>query len=360
MLTPSSSFCRTKQSGFTIVEIMVGLAIGMLASIVIMQVFSQFETQKRTSTGTSDAQTNGSIALFTLSRDLQQAGYPLITYSNSPLKCTTLKDEGVDANINRLAPVTIVDGIAAVGINASDSITLRYGTSTMGGIPANITAIASPTPNDVTVANHFGCLVGDKVLITNVTACALTTVDATSAVATPPATITLRNMSVVATGSTLACLGTWNEITYALNNGNLERNGVPIVVGIVNLQAQYGISAAGLVNTDPNFNQITQWVNASGSWATPSVTDRNRIKAVRIALIARNSKIESSAVSSACSSINSASPTGVCAWEGNLTSPAPSVDLSNGNALPDWAQYRYRVFEIIVPLRNVIWSKDSL
>jgi len=358
MLKPNQLIYRAKQSGFTIVEIMVGLAIGMLASIVIMQVFTQFETQKRTSTGTSDAQTNGSIGLFTITRDLQQAGYPLITYSNSPLKCATLTDGGVAANINQLSPVTIVDGVAAAGINASDSITIHYGTSTMGGIPSSISAIASPTANDVTVANHFGCAVGDKTLIINGTTCAFTNVSAISAVATPPATITLDNMTSVATGSTLACLGTWNEITYAINNGNLERNGVPIVVGIANLQAQYGIAAVGLSNIDPNFNQITQWVNASGSWAAPSVTDRNRIKALRISLIARNAKIESSAVSATCSSINSASPTGVCAWAGNVTSPAPSVNLSTAD--PKWAQYRYRVFETIIPLRNVIWSKDSL
>jgi len=286
-----------------------------------------------------------------------------MTLTNSPLKCTALTDEGVAVNLDRLAPVTIVNGIAAAGINASDSITIRYGTSTMGGVPSSITAVASPTPNDVTVANHFGCTVGDKVLITNGTTCALTSASAISPVPVPPATtpsptITLTNTTAAIPGATLACLGTWNEVSYAVNNGNLERNGVAIVAGVVNLQAQYGISAVGLSNVDPNFNQIIQWVDASGSWATPSIVDRNRIKAVRIAVIARNSKIEPSVVSSACSSINAIAPTGVCAWEGNATSPAPIVDLSVADA--KWAQYRYRVFETIVPLRNVIWSKDSL
>ena len=62
---------RLRQAGFTLVEIMVGMVIGMLATIVILQVLSVFETQKRTTTGTADAQTNGSIALYNISREMQ-------------------------------------------------------------------------------------------------------------------------------------------------------------------------------------------------------------------------------------------------------------------------------------------------
>ena len=60
-----------REAGFTLVELMVGLTIGMLATVVIMQVLSVFEAQKRSTTGTADAQTNGGIALYTITRDLQ-------------------------------------------------------------------------------------------------------------------------------------------------------------------------------------------------------------------------------------------------------------------------------------------------
>ena len=40
------------QAGFSLVELMVGLVIGLMATLVIMQVFSTFEGQKRTTTGT--------------------------------------------------------------------------------------------------------------------------------------------------------------------------------------------------------------------------------------------------------------------------------------------------------------------
>jgi prepilin-type N-terminal cleavage/methylation domain-containing protein len=64
-----------RQKGFTIVELMVGLAIGLIATLVIMQTFSNFEGNKRSTTGIADAQTNGSIGLYMIQRELQFAGY---------------------------------------------------------------------------------------------------------------------------------------------------------------------------------------------------------------------------------------------------------------------------------------------
>ena len=355
-MEPSNDHSTLRQTGFTLVEIMVGLAIGMLATMVIMQVISVFESQKRVTTGTADAQTNGGIALYNIGRELQLAGYPLLPVTNSPLECTTLTFGAT--GIGSISPVTITDGVAASGVSASDTITIRYGNSQMGGVPTQITAMGAPTANDATVDNNLGCAVNDIAIVTNGTTCAMTSVTALSAAGVVPAIITLQNTTAAIAGANLACLGTWNEITYAANNGNLERTvapgaAVPSVTGIVNIQAQYGVSATA------SSNQVTQWVDASGgTWAAPAIGDRNRIKAVRIAVVARNPKIESAAVTTACSSTTTAAPTGLCAWAGSVASPAPTIDLSAGD--PDWLRYRYRVFETIIPLRNVIWSRDTL
>ena len=74
MTNSSITRARSDQAGFSLVELMVGLTIGMLAVIIIVQVMSVFEAQRRTTTGTADAQTNGGIALFTIARDMQMAG----------------------------------------------------------------------------------------------------------------------------------------------------------------------------------------------------------------------------------------------------------------------------------------------
>lgn len=342
-MEPNSRRSPSYQSGFTLVEIMVGMVIGMLATVVIMQVFSVFEAQKRTTTGTADAQTNGGIALYNIGRELQMAGYPLLPVTDSPLECTTLTVNGIaDATTpNRLTPVAIANG-------TSDTITIRYGNSPMGGVPTQIAAMVG---NAATVGNNFGCQTGDITLVTNGTTCAMSS--ATNATSATPTTITLADTTAAITNANLACLGTWNEITYAVNNGNLERNGVPGVAGIVNLQAQYGVSAAA------NSNQVTQWVDATAAtgWNVPTVANRNRIKAVRIAVVARNAKMEPANVTAACSSTTAAAPTGLCAWAGSVAAPAPAIDLSVD---ANWQRYRYRVFETIIPLRNMIWSRETL
>ena len=345
------------QSGFTLIEIMIGLAIGMLLTLVILQVMSVFEAQTRTTSGTADAQTNGGIALYSITREIQMTGYGLLPVTNSAHECTTFSINGVpDPTVpNRLTPVTITSGPAPAG----DTLTLRYGNSNMGGVPTQILVMGAPTANDATVGTNLGCQVGDVSLVTNGTTCAMSSITAVSAVGVVPKTVTLANTTGTALNANLACLGTWNEITYAVNGGNLTRNGVASVPGIVSLQAQYGISNAA------NSNQITQWVEATGAtWSAPSVANRNRIKAIRVAIVARNDRAEMSDVTSACSSTINPAPTGLCAWEGIpsppmvVSSPAPTIDMSVGT--PDWRRYRYRVYETIIPVRNMVWARATL
>lgn len=355
------------QAGFSLVEIMIGLVIGLLVTLVISQVMSVFEGQKRSTTGMADAQTNGAIALYNIGRELQFAGYPIMPtglagVADSPLECTVFTYG--TTGITSISPVTITDGVAATGVNASDTITMRYGDSQSGGVPAIIKA--NPVGQVVSVDNNFGCKVNDISLVSDGINCDLSTVTAVTGTAIPMS-VTLQNTNGATVGTNLSCLGAWNTVIYAVNQttGNLERsvNGaaaVPVVAGVVNIQAQYGVS-----NTVSS-NQVNQWVDANGAWAEPlSVASRNRIKSVRVAIVARNPKIEPAAVTSACSSISAATPSGLCTWAGisvagaiTTASPAPTLDLSPGDT--NWARYHYRVFETVMPLRNIVWSRATL
>lgn len=371
----------TSQTGFSLVELMVGLVIGLLATLVIMQIFSAFEGQKRTTSGNSDAQTSGSVGLYSLQRDTQLAGFglPLYDAANMPLNCTvtpTVDHDGDGGALTApisMSPIDITDGVTATD---SDSVTIRYGTSASGGVPVPV--VGAPALLVATVNNNMACFDDDVVYVVTGNTCAATRVNDNSLdpVATPVrtnfTTITLTTMPAsVADQTSLSCLTRWNQITYQVdtsvaNNPQLTRldtfnNITPtaVVPGVVNIQAQYGISAT------PNSNQITQWVNATGIWATAALTqaNRNRIKAVRVAIIARNGLLEKlPAVSAACSSTATANPTGVCAWDATSAnpinaSPAPGVDLSN---TANWNQYRYKVYETIIPLRNMVWTRARL
>ena len=98
---------------------------------------------------------------------------------------------------------------------------------------------------------------------------------------------------------------------------------------------------------------------SGGTWAAPTVANRNRIKAIRIAVVARNAKIGARRRDGRMQLHDRGRADRRCArGHGSAASPAPTIDLSPGDA--NWARYRYRVFETIIPLRNVIWSKDTL
>jgi type IV pilus assembly protein PilW len=361
------------QTGFSLVELMVGLVIGLIATLVISQAMGVFQGQQRTTSGTADAQTNGGIALFTISRDLKQAGFGLMPMgqagtADSALDCTTVTAT-VNSGVSRINPVDITDGVAVAGVSASDTITIRYGTGRLGGAITTLRedGVAN-TPK--LVASNLGCANGDVVIVMSGGNCTLTKLANNSGVnavtvanAKSGQTVTMLD-AVGSAGNDFACLGAWNEVTYRVFGGNLQVNGTDVVSGVVNLQAQYGVSST------PNSNQINKWVDAGvdadgESWATPTPTLRKRIKAVRIAVVARNPQLENAAVTNECSSTTAASPTGLCAWEGLSTggtiltnSPAPAIDLSPDDA--NWARYHYSVFESIIPIRNTIWAKDTL
>lgn len=373
------------QAGFSLVEILVGLVIGLLASLVIMQVFSVYEGQKRTTTGSADAQTNGSIALYTIGRELRMAGFGLVANTKSPLDCTIV-NPGTPADIS---PVIITDGGAVVG--ASDTIAIHYGNSASGGVPSQIVggvgvAAGLPTANSVGLANNLGCHVGDAALLVNNATCNLTSVTGPTDIAVPPTassppdniSVALLSVNGAANGVYLSCLGSWNTTVFRINpnydptgatgvantQAYLQRSGAPSVADIVNIQAQYGISDTA------TSNQITSWVDATGpTWAAPSVADRNRIKAVHIAVVARNGLYEKGVVTSTCTTAQGTINYGPCAWDDTNfgpASPAPAIDLRNDTLPTDtandqhWQHYRYRVFDTIIPLRNMIWAKSTL
>jgi type IV pilus assembly protein PilW len=368
-----------RQAGFSLVEILVGLVIGLLATLVIMQVFSVFEGQKRTTTGSADAQTNGSIALYTIGREIKMAGFGLIPATNSPLGCTIL-DPGA-TGITDISPVIITDGGAGVG--ASDTITVRYGDTASGGVPSQITKVGLAdglaSDNDVGISNNMGCHVGDVALIVKGATCSLTNVNGPTDIAIPPVASTPANSISVTLDSvpggakdySLSCLGNWVRTVFRVNpnydptgatgaansQAYLERSGDPSVADIVNIQAQYGISASA------NTNQITNWVDAkdglaSGDWGPGlTVPNRNRIKAIHVAVVARNGLLEKDNVTGTCTTVKGTANNGPCAWDDSNYDAAPAINLSND---PNWQRYRYRVFETIIPLRNMIWAKGTL
>lgn len=407
------------QTGFSLVELMVGLVIGLIATLVIMQTFSSFEGTKRSTTGIADAQTNGSIGLYMIQRELQFAGYgiplasgtlPTVTaataansyvfedYTNktpaqiatlqaaavaaynskiaadsaavaqgvnySALKCdSTLPSNTINldtdntstrANATSMVRDIITPVILTDGAN-SDSILVHYGDSTRGAMATDISG-APAGANYVPVDNNMGCRNGDVVLVTRdaSTSCFATKVTTTNVQLNAiPTVVDVLSNAGMAQGDKLACLGNIREVTFDVNVNQLRKTNLttgvqdPVLGEIVSLQAQYGVAATA------NSEIVTAWQDATGIWAPATITvaNRNRIKAVRIALVARNNLLERNVVTQLCSGA-ATGPARLCVFGGNL-------NLA-GALGANWTNYRYRVYEVVVPLRNLLAASPQL
>jgi type IV pilus assembly protein PilW len=151
--------------------------------------------------------------------------------------------------------------------------------------------------------------------------------------------------------------------TYSVNaNGQLQvvnaqagttASTEVLVADVVKLHAQYGVSSAVGVQ------DIQKWVEpvAGGTYETNwnegnlDADKVTRIKAVRLAIVMRSPRLEAGVVTGTCTTAGGVVNNGPCAWEDTVASPAPQIDLS---ADANWQRYRYRVFQTIVPVRNII------
>lgn len=368
------------QAGLSLVELLVGILIGLVATLAISNLFSGFEASKRSIAAGADAQSNGVLAMYYMQRDAQNAGFGLPLYNSadpSPLLCpidTSINQGGVVIN---LSPVVIVDGGAG-----NDIVRIRYGNPASGGASLRATGVmTSPTLD----GRLIGCQENDVILFHQTPTNPSCSLGRLQQVATDRTIQSLSELNTVPTANPVtnlngadwvrfSCLGVWNQYEYAVNAAQeLTRSGgtpdaapfpnsaaVPVTSDIVALQAQYGVSntldpAATSVTASAYLNRVDQWVDATGVYGPGmALIDRNRIRAIRIAVIARDSALQKTTVSQACNG-TAAGLSQVCIWQSDAT-PA-SVDLSG---LANWERYRYRTFEATIPLRNILWNRDAL
>jgi type IV pilus assembly protein PilW len=364
-------YLPTRPSGFSLVELMVGIVIALISSLAILQVFSSYEGQKRSTTAGSEAQENGLMALTQMEQDIHNAGAGVA--DSNTLNCSTTYtylDASTDSPIPNfsLDPVSVSDGAS----NGTDAITIRIGSNFLGSIPSSITKPMPSSSSEFNVDNPSVFKEGDLSIVMqggNCTIQNITTVQTASkkiqhnpgnsAPNNPPNSWkTTYSWPGYSTGAKVKSLGTITARAYSINaSKELQMVATNVASGvsgtaeilakdIVNMQVQYGVAPSGS-------QIVNQWVNPSGgTWAAPTAANVKRIKAVRIVIVARSGKKENSNVTRTCPN-NAGTNNGPCAWQDTAASPAPLIDLSSD---ADWQKYRYKVYQTIVPLRNVIWA----
>ena len=333
-----------RQLGFSLPEIMVGMVIGLLGIIIIMQVTSVFEGQKRTTSSGDDAQNGGAIALYTMQRDIAQAGYgfssanlmgrdfvtPNITFAaSSPLAAVVLNHVNLDSVADAETDTLIV--------TYGNSNSTPEGAVIVNSNPATYNIVGGAAASGVAAAGGgHGFMNGDWVTADdgsgnggNVNTHYLYKVDGVDAITVPVTSpngypIPVLQDTAVGPHPLLYNFGPSPSIlAYAVRNGSLS------VCDYLARACDAGNDADWTALTGGIVSMRAQCIGGS---------------ALRIVLVARNSQIAGAVVTTATPNWN---PNGV---------PAPVATNPAASWGADWNRYRYKTFETIVPIRNAVWK----
>src|SRR6267378_6023998 len=166
-----SSRHRISGRGFSMVELLVAMLIGLIGMIIIFQVFEVSESIKRSTTSGGDAQQNGVIALYTMERDFKNAGMGFndTTFAGCNIIGFDNKRATPDfppAGVTmKLAPVLITSGAATT---APDQIAVLYGSQPQaaGSVPLfSDMGLAQNGAEPLFVTNPFGYSNGDVLVL---------------------------------------------------------------------------------------------------------------------------------------------------------------------------------------------------
>lgn len=380
-----------RAGGFSLIELMVSIVIGLLAILFATKIMTESERTKDGALGGSDSMQNGMMAMFSIGADAEQAGFGL----NDPILAgcdTAFSDRNGYALATVKRGTTDVEPLAAVVIvnndTKPDEISFYSGSSAGGTISLRLVSNYNGGSELSTDRVPYGFAQGDVFVVApedGVGRCALAQVSAITGGANPsisfndtddryndgdlertfPGSATrVFNLGPAAGLS----LHTWlvDKSVLRVRATNLGTSGAAQAVAdnIVSIKAQYGFDRRGAASFDPEQGmQVSEWssdmIDADGDGVIGGAGDYQRVAAVRLAVVARNRTPERPAANGACSATTSALQVFTSNLPSNVDAVPVTLDLSDTAADVSWTCYRYRAFETIVPLRNAGWRPTA-
>jgi type IV pilus assembly protein PilW len=418
MQHPAGVAGRHRLGGFTIVEMMVAMLVGMVVVLSITSVQKAFEGQRRTTTSSNDIDNAGAYVLSQLDGMLRSAGSGFTQAYTQTYGCqlnaanggtTVLPSNAITAQAPfanfltgiggtvRMAPVLIVPAntpLAQLNSTSSSSDVLMIMAG--AGYAANLqTALVAPAPTATTLNMESTAAFGanDLVLLMNPatpTGPAACSIEQVSSAFAPGAGVTalplggnyyatnpvspatfLIGGAAVGIGNPakgnfpvfqVVGVGAGNQLySYDLLNLQGLNPQVPLPIGdsVMELHAKYLTTVTGgngFVGIDPSTGNFAPAQLMNGS--SLASTNLNSIKAVRIGLILKSPLMEklNAGVHVAPAQIQLFSD--LADANGNpltYTRTLSSTNCSNTDPVTSCElDYRYRAVELTVPLRNPI------
>ncbi|MEW7847746.1 PilW family protein [Massilia aurea] len=378
-------------AGFSLVELMVSIVIGLLAVLFATRMMTDSESNKDGALGGSESMQNGMMAMFSISADAEQAGYGL----NDPILagCDTIfhDTKGFDmAKAMRGATETqpLAAAVIVNGGTGPDEVTLYSGSAASGTATMRLVSNYNGGNQIALDRVPYGFAVGDVIVAApedGIGQCALaqisTLTDDTPSLGFADTADRFnagqlgRNFAGSATrifnlgrGANLA-FHTWlvEDGVLRLRATNLGGSGETaqaVADNIVSLKAQYGFDTRAVAAFDPEQGmQVRRWSNtmidADGDGVTGGAGDYQRVAALRIAVVARNKSPERRGANGTCSTTATAPTVFATAQPSGVTAVPVTLDLAVDDDPVGWQCYRYRAFETVVPLRNAGWRPTA-
>lgn len=369
------------------IEIMVGIAIALIATVIIIQVWSVAGSYQRSASGGSDAQQTAAVAMYSLDRIIKQAGAGL-AQGNRVWACeltaeapginnmilpraVAFPDPFADVKLNlRVSPVVIYSSSPREA--GSDVLAVMAGASESGNVDFTFGVSSAAGVSEVFLNNSVAFRGKDYLLAveqigTAPGPCALSQVDASYAefqveparrvplsFALNPAFSGEAELLNLGRSPSLMLFGI-NNLSRLVQFDALNLAGlVPAPITATTL-AENVFALKALYGTGPaNGTVVTDWVDpltltpdtlnpATGAAAATVNAAANAIatiKAVRLALVVRGSEIS-----------GVAPVTSVALFQD--LAPALRVTMS----IPAAQQrYAYHVYETVIPLRNTVFA----
>jgi type IV pilus assembly protein PilW len=389
---------RGRVTGFSLIELLVAMVIGLVVTAAIASVLIRTEGSKRTTTSVNDLNQTGAYTAYVLDRHLRSAGSGFSQRWKDVYGCLLDVSQYAGAqqvlpispaltasspffNFTpqvRMAPVIIGKDLAS---SASRGDVLMVMSGSGGVSEMSLPLLPGSTTSDLNVATGLGFETNDIILLSDpgVTAGCMVQQVGTRTISNAGQTIPLGgatptyfteqgskvnlsgffagNAVVSQLGSTknppqfkLYGVGDNNTLVSLdlLTFGGAEAS---IADGVVEMRALYGLDT-----TDPTDGVIDSWTSATGAYAASTLTDgsevsRNnlrRIVAVRVGFVLRTSLAEKP------------NKDGSQVTGSSLTLFEDLGALKHTRTLTtEESNYRYRTFETTIPLRNVLLAPQS-
>lgn len=340
---------RTPARGVSLVELMIGLVIGLLVSLAALSSLKIFSAGQRQSAVAGGGVTSAVSALGAIKSDIAAAGLGFFD-GKLPL-CDRL-------NLS-LGASAVVDGTAFGPLRVQrtldkDQLDVFYGTDVAAG--SNLPLAAATDGSNSQTLSTLPTAVGRTVLLAPATTglCTVRSVTAVTAgtVDTPQVLAygnagahnqaAFTNAPVYAARARVTQLGTLVWHRYRINNGNLVLeqpllgSSAVLVRNVIGLHIEYGVSAVG-------GSTLANWQSAADAgWGSLTAANIGQVRALRLGLLVRSPQREKPDASGQCLA-SATKPT----LFGTVIEP----DVA------DWQCFRFRSATLVVPLRNLVWGQ---